>query len=239
MKLSSKIIRFPMIAILTMATPLAFAQTKADAQHEKANHTQTTTKSSSMVSDATITASVKTKLMADSRTDAMDINVDTVNGQVTLRGTAGNAQEKMAATELAKSADGVKNVVNNLTLSDDARTNPQTLSAKTAAAVTPSPTTEREEQKHDKMNHNKADHASTASGAQMDYPDSWITTKVKSEFATSKGIPSTDISVKTESGKVWLSGSVKTDAEKQQAVTVAKAVKGVQSVDSSKLIVQR
>ena len=245
MKLSSKIIRLPMIAVLAMATPLAFAQSKAHDQ----NHTTTTAatqksahndnSASAMVSDAAITASVKTKLMADGRTDAMDINVDTVNGQVILRGTAANNQEKMAATELAKSVDNVKGVSNQLTMSSDPKTNPQTLSAKTAAAVSSSTTTtEREEKRHDNMKHD-ADKSSTAAGAQMDYPDSWITTKVKSEFATTKGISATDISVTTESGKVWLSGTVKTAAEKQQAMNAAKAVKGVQSVDGSKLTVQQ
>lgn len=245
MKLSSKIIRLPMIAVLAMATPLAFAQSKAHDQ----NHATTTTmqksthndnSASAMVSDAAITASVKTKLMADGRTDAMDINVDTVNGQVILRGTAANNEEKMAATELAKSVDNVKSVSNQLTMSSDPKTNPQTLSAKTAAAVSSSTatTTEREEKRHDNMKHD-ADKSSTAAGAQMDYPDSWITTKVKSEFATTKGISATDISVTTESGKVWLSGTVKTAAEKQQAITAAKAVKGVQSVDGSKLTVQQ
>jgi osmotically-inducible protein OsmY len=145
----------------------------------------------------------------------------------------------MAATELAKSVDNVKGVSNQLTMSSDPKTNPQTLSAKTAAAVSSSTTTtEREEKRHDNMKHD-ADKSSTAAGAQMDYPDSWITTKVKSEFATTKGISATDISVTTESGKVWLSGTVKTAAEKQQAMNAAKAVKGVQSVDGSKLTVQQ
>ncbi len=67
--------------------------------------------------------------------------------------------------------------------------------------------------------------------------DAWITTKVKSEFGTTKGIKSTDISVTTDDGVVSLSGTVATGKEKMRAERVAKHVKGVKSVDASGLTV--
>lgn len=67
--------------------------------------------------------------------------------------------------------------------------------------------------------------------------DAWITTKVKSEFATTKAVHATDISVDTMEGKVMLSGSVATKHEKMKAVKLAKHVKGVNSVDASGLTV--
>lgn len=67
--------------------------------------------------------------------------------------------------------------------------------------------------------------------------DGWITTKVKSEFGTSKGIKATDISVSTSDGVVTLSGNVATEKEKLHAERVAKHVKGVKSVDASALTV--
>lgn len=67
--------------------------------------------------------------------------------------------------------------------------------------------------------------------------DAWITTKVKSEFATTKNIHATDISVDTVDGKVTLTGSVNSKHEKAKAVKVAKHVKGVKSVDASGLTV--
>lgn len=65
--------------------------------------------------------------------------------------------------------------------------------------------------------------------------DTWITTKVKAELMTTKGISSNDISVTTKNGVVTLSGVVNTKAQVQKSVAVAKAVKGVHSVDSSAL----
>ena len=67
--------------------------------------------------------------------------------------------------------------------------------------------------------------------------DTWITTKVKSEFATAKNVKATDISVDTKDGMVTLTGTVATAAEKSKAEHLAKGVKGVKSVDASGLTV--
>lgn len=67
--------------------------------------------------------------------------------------------------------------------------------------------------------------------------DAWITTKVKSEFATSKHIHATDISVDTTDGAVKLSGTVQSKHEKSRAIKLARHVKGVKSVDASGLTV--
>jgi len=77
----------------------------------------------------------------------------------------------------------------------------------------------------------------TTSAAQSEQPvtDTWITTKVKAELATTEGIKSTEISVTTKNGLVTLSGVVNAKAQVQKAVAVARAVKGVRNVDSSAL----
>lgn len=67
--------------------------------------------------------------------------------------------------------------------------------------------------------------------------DSWITTKVKSEFAASRQVKGTDISVSTTDGMVTLTGTVATAKEKNKAVRIAHKVKGVKSVDASGLTV--
>jgi hyperosmotically inducible protein len=67
--------------------------------------------------------------------------------------------------------------------------------------------------------------------------DTWITTKVKSEFAANKSVKATDISVSTSDGVVTLTGSVATAKEKSHAESIAKKIKGVKSVDASGLTV--
>ena len=67
--------------------------------------------------------------------------------------------------------------------------------------------------------------------------DAWITTKVKSEFATTSEIPATNISVDTRDGMVRLTGTVSSNMEKSRAVQLAHSVKGVKSVDATGLTV--
>lgn len=64
--------------------------------------------------DASITASVKAKLIADPEVKGVGIDVDTVNGKVTLSGTAKSTYEKDEAEKLARHTDGVVSVVNEI-----------------------------------------------------------------------------------------------------------------------------
>jgi len=64
--------------------------------------------------DANITATIKTELMHDSIIEAEKIDVDTLEGNVTLTGTLDNQKQVARAIEIAKSIEGVKSVKNNL-----------------------------------------------------------------------------------------------------------------------------
>lgn len=66
------------------------------------------------VDDAVITTKVKTKLIEDPLTKARKIDVDTVNGVVTLTGLVDSEEEIQRAVAIAQSVPGVKRVVNNL-----------------------------------------------------------------------------------------------------------------------------
>ncbi|MFO7705512.1 MAG: BON domain-containing protein [Halopseudomonas sp.] len=72
--------------------------------------------------NATATASVKSKLLWNSNTEGLDIDVSTSNGVVTLEGTADSAEAKQLAEQLAANTDGVRNVQNNITVSGEATT---------------------------------------------------------------------------------------------------------------------
>jgi hyperosmotically inducible protein len=66
--------------------------------------------------------------------------------------------------------------------------------------------------------------------------DTWITTKVKSDLVTEKGIPGTDIKVETNHGVVSLSSTVAiTEAQKTTAVAITKKIKGVKAVSADGL----
>lgn len=64
--------------------------------------------------DMYITSATKLRLLADSRTPALDINVDTNDGTVTLFGIVPSTEAKAAAEEDARKVSGIKRVVNEL-----------------------------------------------------------------------------------------------------------------------------
>ena len=66
------------------------------------------------VDDATITASVKTKLANEKPATLTKVDVDTNKGTVYLTGNVENADIKAKATALARGVTGVREVVNNL-----------------------------------------------------------------------------------------------------------------------------
>ena len=64
--------------------------------------------------DSSITAAVKAKFAVDDDVKAHNIDVDTVNGIVTLTGVVDSAEEKSKAAQIAADTDGVRRVTNNL-----------------------------------------------------------------------------------------------------------------------------
>lgn len=65
------------------------------------------------INDATITARIKAKLLADSITGT---TVDTTDGVVTLTGAVASDEQKVKAEKHAQETDGVKSVKNELVI---------------------------------------------------------------------------------------------------------------------------
>lgn len=76
----------------------------------------------------------------------------------------------------------------------------------------------------------------TGKEAKKDAADSWITTKVKSQFMYSTEVESSEISVNTLNGVVTLSGKVDSGAERALAIELAQNVRGVKSVHAKSLV---
>jgi osmotically-inducible protein OsmY len=79
------------------------------------------------VEDASITASVKSRLLWNATTDGLDINVDTMNGRVSLTGDATTQAEKDLAARLAMRTDGVRSVDNRIMVKPSTQPNPDNI----------------------------------------------------------------------------------------------------------------
>lgn len=69
-----------------------------------------------VLSDGAVTAKIKSKMALDDTVKALDINIDTADGVVTLTGTVRSAAERTRAVQLARETAGVKSVVDRLSV---------------------------------------------------------------------------------------------------------------------------
>jgi hyperosmotically inducible protein len=70
------------------------------------------------VDDVAITTKVKAELLDSGKVEGLDVNVDSMNGKVTLTGWADTAAERTTAGTIASSVDGVKSVDNQLKIKE-------------------------------------------------------------------------------------------------------------------------
>jgi hyperosmotically inducible protein len=159
-------------------------------------------------SDAGITTSVKSRLAADDLVQARRIDVDTRDRVVTLTGEVRSTEEEAKALQIAGATDGVSNVVDELTVVPE----PQ-----------PAPTTGV---------------APSEPGAGPLTSDASITTEVKAKLLADPDTSGLRIDVDTNNRIVTLTGTVKTQAEKTEAVEIARKVGGVTNVND-RLTVER
>jgi hyperosmotically inducible periplasmic protein len=82
---------------------------QVDAQAGKAAHAV-----SEFLSDAELTAKIRSKMALDDVVRARAIDVSTTGGIVTLKGTVGSATEHDQAMRLARGTKGIKEVVDHL-----------------------------------------------------------------------------------------------------------------------------
>ncbi|MBF8297687.1 MAG: osmY [candidate division NC10 bacterium] len=95
-----------------MLAALAIVTTPSYGGEKKAK--STTQKAATGMSDSWVTAKTKIALFADDRVKVTQVNVDTSNGVVTLRGKVDSEQAKSAAADVAKGIEGAKSVKNEL-----------------------------------------------------------------------------------------------------------------------------
>jgi len=101
-------------AASTNTPPGTSAPTTADKMASKTN--QAADKIGGAADDAAITAKVKAAILAEPGLKSLSINVDTKDATVTLSGNVASDNLRDRAKQIAMSTEGVKNVVDNLTV---------------------------------------------------------------------------------------------------------------------------
>ena len=165
--------------------------------------------------DAGITTNVKSKMAADDTVKAYQINVDTSNGVVTLSGDVDSSLAKERAVQIARNTDGVRDVVDKVTVTESAPTG-GLFDRGEPDRGTGSIGNDRQD--------GVVGRTETALG------DAAITSAVKAKFLADSDISGLRIDVDTANGVVTLTGNVKTRAEADHAAMVARNTEGVTRV---------
>lgn len=175
-------------------------------------------------SDPGITTAVKGKLAADDTVKSYRIDVDTRDRVVTLNGAVDTSRARERAIEIARATDGVRDVVDRLTVTPGATpttgVDDKVQSEAADAARRADAKTDDSQRKAGDVGDRVGD--STGNAA--------LTAKIKTLFLADTNISGLRIDVDSNNGVVTLTGMVPSAAEKARALKVAREADGVKSV---------
>jgi len=226
---------------------IAMTASPALAQSASQTSTHSAHQAVDVTTDAGITSAVKTRFLTDKTVGGLKIDVDTKDGVVTLRGRVSSAAERAEAVRLARGTTGVKSVRDEIVL-DTAGTSGRTGSDDTLKIEIKDDTKETAEKIKDASRKAmdavkdtkveiKDDTTPMLEKAGEKTADAAITSAVKTRFLTDTKVSGLKIDVDTTDNVVTLTGIVASEAEKAEAIRLAKTTTGVKAV-VDKLVVR-
>ena len=163
--------------------------------------------------DQQLSDTIAKRIANDPTLSADAINVSVKSGVATLTGVVGKESDKAKAVELARIV-GIIRVENHLTSREKA-------GDKTKDAADAVGDTTKKAAKETKNAASKTGEAIT---------DSWISTRIKGNFAGEQALKGSDIKVNVKDHLVTLTGTVPDATAHARALTIAKEVEGVDRV---------
>jgi hyperosmotically inducible periplasmic protein len=175
-------------------------------------------KTGEVVSDASITTAVKTRLMKDKAARAASIDVNTDAGVVTIAGAVPTQADKTRIAALVRHTTGVKSVTDNLTVSA------------VGTSGRPDTTARGETKKGETKVVVKDDTTPKIKKGTAAVSDASVTTAVKTRLMTDEVARGTSIDVDTNAGVVTLAGTVPTAADRARIGQLVLHTTGVKKV---------
>jgi osmotically-inducible protein OsmY len=223
------------LAVTLMTAGYASAQTATEktktAVKKAGNATEQAAKDAGAnITDAAITTAVKTKLLGDTKVGGLKIDVDTNDHVVTLTGPVHSAAERAEAIRLAKNTTGVKRVVSKLVVETTAGTTGKVDKDDKLKVEIKDDTKETKDKVKEKAGQAKDATKDAARKTAEVTTDAAITSAVKTKLLADTQVGGLKIDVDTKDNVVTLTGTVKSAAEKAEAIRLAKTTKGVSRV---------
>ena len=201
------------------STPAATSGASDARPNPSASDARTATGSNTVTGATPPNAGLPTQIQAQYFRDATiknrRIDVSSHNGVVTLSGAVESNEEREKAVRLARETEGVRRVEDQLRVGAAALEPPAPVTG-TAAQAASEPAA--------------AGRVVKQALAQERRSDPGITARVQSKFFLDDRVKARSIAVSTSNGTVTLGGTVSSEAERQQALSIARSVDGVRDV---------
>ena len=163
------------------------------------------------LADGWLTTKIQAQYFADDDVKSRYINVSTRDGVVTIKGYVESPEKRELALQIARNTDGVKQVNDQLLIGRPAK---EAFEAPVATSGTST---------YD------ADRAAGEENARLD--DERITSTIQAKYFLDSTVKARQIDVAAQGGVVTLKGQVASEAERNQALQLARGTAGVQRVE--------
>ena len=187
---------------------------KQNAQTAAADIKTKSAEAKDRLADAWITTQVKSKLVGDREIRARDIDVDTHDGVVTLKGKVLNEPLRQLAIVLATRTSGVRQVVDQLQVQVAPPTNVQANRGTPGAVAT-------------------SGSGDANAPVTIASDDTRVATTIQSKYFQDDRLKGRHIEVTSHGGIVTLNGEVADETERAQALLLARTTDGVTRVEDN------
>jgi len=178
--------------------------------------------------DAWITSKIQSRYFADSDVKGRNIDVDTSNGVVTLKGTVNSHSERNQAVAIARNTDGVREVRDQLQMMPGSHDVRGTVGREASKVGREADKVGEKVGREAGKAGEKVSHEARNAGQHIE--DAWITAKIQSKYFANPDIKSRKVDVDTKNGAVTLNGAVGTPADRDLAMNLARETDGVTKV---------
>lgn len=194
-----------LIGALALGMACSRAETERAAEEAAARAQSAAARAGDQLADSWLTTKIQAQYFADDDIKARYINVSTRDGVVTLTGRVETAAQREEALQIARNTDGVQRVDDQLTVIGGASPQPVATSG---------------------------DAPGRPAGELLDrMDDARITASVQAKYFLDDLVKGRHIDVDTRDGVVTLSGTVASEAERAQALSLARTTEGVTRVE--------
>jgi osmotically-inducible protein OsmY len=181
------------------------------------------------VADSWLTTKIQAQYFADDDIKARYVNVSTRDAVVTLTGYVDNEPMRQEAVQIARNTDGVREVHDQLQIGRSAAPSAEA----SATPAQPGDATPADSPAASGAIATSGEHAGDAAppnvAASVD--DSGVTSLIQARYFLDPVVKMRHIEVQAQDGVVTLTGAVASEAERQQALLLARTTDGVQRVE--------